>query len=284
MGSKKKSKTSFIDALKVGSDFALSECDPRSTPGFSGKKKDGERLLASTDAAIDSLQERLYAEGRSGGTKRILLVIQGLDTAGKGGIMRHVVGMVDPQGVEITAFKKPTAQELKHSFLWRIRRALPDAGLIGVFDRSHYEDVLIVAVHDVVPQAQWKRRYSTINAFEKKLTEEGTIVIKVMVHISKDEQKERLTERLDRADKHWKYNPGDITERGYWSAYQAQYQEVLDETSTPEAPWFVVPADRKWFARLAVQQLLLEHLQAMDLTWPIADFNVEVERARLAKS
>ncbi len=284
MGHEKKSATSFIDALMVGSDFALSERDPRSTPGFSGKKKDGEKLLATTDEAIDSLQERLYAEGRNGGPKRILLVIQGLDTAGKGGIMRHVVGMVDPQGVEITAFKAPTPEELKHSFLWRIRKALPEAGLIGVFDRSHYEDVLIVAVHDLVPQAQWKRRYSTINAFEKKLADEGTTIIKVMMHISKEEQKERLTERLDRADKHWKYNPGDVTERGSWSAYQEAYQAVLDETSTEQAPWFVVPADRKWFARLAVQQLLLEHLQAMDLTWPIADFNVEVERARLAKS
>ncbi len=284
MGHGKKSKTSFIDALKAGSDFALSERNPRDTPGFSGKKKDGEKLLAATDDAIDSLQERLYAAGRTGGTKRILLIIQGLDTAGKGGIMRHVVGMVDPQGVEITAFKKPTPQELKHSFLWRIRKALPEAGLIGVFDRSHYEDVLVVAVHDIVPESQWKRRYSTINAFEKKLADEGTTIIKVMMHISKDEQKERLTERLDRADKHWKYNPGDIAERGHWSAYQAQYQEVLDETSTPEAPWFVVPADRKWFARLAVQQLLLEHLEAMELTWPVADFNVEVERARLAKS
>ncbi len=284
MGSKKKSPTSFIDALTVGSDFALSECDPRSTPGFSGRKKDGEKLLAKTDDAIDSLQERLYAEGGTGGQKRILLVIQGLDTAGKGGIMRHVVGMVDPQGVQITAFKAPTPQELEHSFLWRIRKALPAAGLIGVFDRSHYEDVLIVAVHDLVPEAQWKRRYSTINAFEKKLADEDTTIIKVMMHISKAEQKKRLTERLDRADKHWKYNPGDITERGHWSAYQKAYQAVLDETSTEQAPWFVVPADRKWFARLAVQQLLLEHLQAMDLTWPIADFNVAVERARLAKS
>jgi len=284
MGHEKKSTTSFIDALKVGPDFALSERDPRDTPGFSGKKKDGEKLLAETDDAIDSLQERLYAEGRTGGQKRVLLVIQGLDTAGKGGIMRHVVGMVDPQGVEITAFKKPTAKELEHSFLWRIRKALPEAGIIGVFDRSHYEDVLIVAVHDIVPESQWKRRYSTINAFEKKLADEGTTIIKVMMHISKDEQKERLTERLDRADKHWKYNPGDISERRHWSAYQQAYQAVLDETSTPEAPWFVVPADRKWYARLAVQQLLLEHLEALKLTWPVADFNVEVERARLAKS
>lgn len=281
---KSTSSTPFSDALRVGTDFALAERHPRDTPGFSGKKKDGEKLLAKTDDAVDSLQERFYASGRSGGTRRILLVIQGLDTAGKGGIMRHVVGMVDPQGVEITSFKAPTPQELSHSFLWRIRRALPGPGMIGVFDRSHYEDVLIARVHDLVPESQWQRRYATINAFEKKLAQDGTTIIKVMMHISKDEQKERLAERLDRPDKHWKYNPGDITERGHWSAYQEAYQVALERCSTPEAPWFVVPADRKWYARLAVQQLLLEHLEQMDLQWPVGDFNVAVERARLAKS
>lgn len=287
MGKKKKQKTSttpFTDALKVGPDLALSEFDPRDTPAFSGKKKDGEKLLTKTDDEVDALQERLYAQGRTGGDKRILLVIQGLDTAGKGGIMRHVVGMVDPQGVEITAFKAPTDEESKHPFLWRIRKALPGAGMIGVFDRSHYEDVLIARVHDLVPPSQWKRRFKTINNFEEKVAQDGTTIIKVMMHISKDEQKERLTERLDRADKHWKYNPGDVTERGHWSAYQEAYQAVLDRCSTQHAPWFVVPADRKWYARLAVQQLLLEHLAAMDLTWPTADFNLATERARLAKS
>ncbi|MGB3829847.1 MAG: polyphosphate kinase 2 family protein [Ornithinimicrobium sp.] len=285
MGKKKKtSSTPFTDALKVTDGFALTERDPRDTPAFDGKKKDGEKLLAKHDEKVDALQERLYASGRSGGSARVLLVIQGLDTAGKGGIMRHVVGMVDPQGVQITAFKAPSAEELKHPFLWRIRKALPEPGMIGVFDRSHYEDVLIARVHDLVPETQWKRRYATINTFEHKLAEEGTTIIKVMMHISKGEQKERLSERLDRPDKHWKYNPGDVTERGHWSAYQQAYQVALERCSTPHAPWFVVPADRKWYARLAVQQLLLEHLQAMKLPWPAADFNVEVERARLAKS
>ncbi len=281
---KKKTKTPFTDALKVGDGFDLAELEPDSTPGFSDKKKAGKKLLAKTDEVADGLQERLYANGRAGGEQRILLVIQGLDTVGKGGIMRHVVGMVDPQGVQITAFKAPTAQELRHPFLWRVRNALPEPGLIGVFDRSHYEDVLISRVHDLVPPVQWKRRYATINTFEEKVVSEGTTIIKVMMHISKDEQKARLAERLDRADKHWKYNPGDITERGYWADYQAAYQAVLDRCSTDYAPWFVVPADRKWYARLAVQQLLLEHLQGMKLTWPKADFNVATERARLAKS
>ncbi len=289
MGKKKNAKkqpstTPFSDALKVGENFALSEFSARATPAFSGKKRDGEKLLAKTDEKVDALQERLYAAGRSGGRGRILLIIQGLDTAGKGGIMRHVVGMVDPQGVEITSFKAPSAEELKHPFLWRIRNALPEPGMLGVFDRSHYEDVLIARVHDLVPESQWKRRYATINTFEEKLVEEGTTVIKVMMHISKSEQKERLAERLARPDKHWKYNPGDVTERGYWSAYQEAYQVALERCSTSYAPWFVVPADRKWYARLAVQQLLLEHLQRLDPKWPAADFNVEVERARLAKS
>lgn len=286
MGKKKDRQliTPFSDALRVGEGFDLSDLSPRSTPAFNGKKKDGQKLLAKNDAKVDALQEKLFAQGRSGGDKRILLVIQGLDTAGKGGIMRHVVGMVDPQGVAITGFKAPTAEEQRHPFLWRIRKALPEPGLIGVFDRSHYEDVLIVRVHDLVPPAQWKRRYATINNFEEKVAAEGTTIIKVMMHISKDEQKERLAERLDRIDKHWKYNPGDITERGHWEDYQEAYQVALEKCSTDYAPWFVVPADRKWYARLAVQNLLLEHLRGLDLTWPTADFNVATERARLAKS
>ncbi|MGB5952244.1 MAG: PPK2 family polyphosphate kinase [Ornithinimicrobium sp.] len=287
MGTKKKDKqpiTPFSDALKVGEGFDLSAISPRSTPAFEGTKKDGKNLLEKNDSAVDELQERLFAHGRSGGIERVLLVIQGLDTAGKGGIMRHVVGMVDPQGVQITGFKAPTAQERRHPFLWRIRKALPEPGMIGVFDRSHYEDVLIVRVHDLVPPAQWKRRYATINTFEEKLAAEGTTIIKVMMHISKAEQKERLAERLDRIDKHWKYNPGDITERGHWEDYQEAYQVALEKCSTDYAPWFVVPADRKWYARLAVQNLLLEHLRPLDLTWPTADFNVATERARLAKS
>ncbi|CAN5406270.1 polyphosphate kinase 2 family protein [soil metagenome] len=286
MGKKKDRQliTPFSDALRVGEGFDLSDLSPRSTPAFNGKKKDGQKLLAKNDAKVDALQEKLFAQGRSGGDKRILLVIQGLDTAGKGGIMRHVVGMVDPQGVQITGFKAPTAEEQRHPFLWRIRKGLPDPGLIGVFDRSHYEDVLIVRVHDLVPPAQWKRRYATINNFEEKVAAEGTTIIKVMMHISKDEQKERLAERLDRIDKHWKYNPGDITERGHWEDYQEAYQVALEKCSTDYAPWFVVPADRKWYARLAVQNLLLEHLRGLDLTWPTADFNVATERARLAKS
>lgn len=278
------SGTPFSDALRVGEGYVLADLDTRSTPAFDGDKSDGVDALLAADGELDGLQERLYAEGTAGGSKRVLLVIQGMDTAGKGGIMRHVVGSVDPQGVDLTAFKAPTEEELAHPFLWRIRKALPGPGKIGVFDRSHYEDVLVVAVNDLVPPAQWKRRFSTINDFEQELIEDGTTLIKVVLAISKEEQGERLAERLDRPDKYWKYNPGDVTEREKWADYQVAYQEVLDKCSPASAPFYVVPADRKWYARLAVQQLLLEHLRAMDLTWPEADFDIEVEKERLANS
>ncbi|PZU41796.1 MAG: polyphosphate kinase (could be polyphosphate AMP phosphotransferase (pap)), partial [Arsenicicoccus sp.] len=247
--------TSYTEALRVGEGVVLADLDPRSTPAFDGDKQAGKEALAAADAELDTLQEQLYAESRAGGRKRVLLVVQGMDTSGKGGIMRHVVGAVDPQGVELTAFKAPTAEEKKHPFLWRIRQALPGPGMIGVFDRSHYEDVLIVRVHDLVPPGQWRRRYATINAFEEKLAADGVTIIKVMLHISPQEQKARLAERLERPDKHWKFNPGDLDEREFWPDYQEAYQALLERCSTQHAPWFVVPADRKWYARLAVQQL-----------------------------
>ena len=278
----KKSATPFTDELRVTDGFQLIDVDPRSTPSFSGGKSAGKKALLGDDDELDTLQERLFAMSKAGSRRRVLLVIQGMDTSGKGGIMRHVVGAVDPQGVQITAFKSPTAKELDHPFLWRIRKALPDPGIIGVFDRSHYEDVLIVRVHDLVPEAQWARRYTTINDFEQDLVQDEVTVLKVMLHISAAEQKERLAERLDRPDKHWKYNPGDLDERAYWGAYQEAYQVALERCSTEQAPWFVVPADRKWYARLAVQQLLLEHLRGLDLAWPVADFDVEEQKRRLA--
>ena len=280
----KESRTPFRDALRAGPGTQLADIDPRSTPGFSGDKADGQEALADLAEPVSDLQERLFAEATAGGERSVLLVVQGMDTSGKGGIMRHVVGAVDPQGVDITSFKAPTAEERKHPFLWRIRNALPAAGRIGVFDRSHYEDVLIVRVHDLVPRAQWARRYGQITTFEKGLVDKGTTVIKVMLHISKEEQKERLTERLDRPDKHWKFNPTDIDERGHWEDYQEAYQAVIDKTSTDAAPWYVVPADRKWFARLAVMQLLKEHLEELDPQWPKADFDVAAEQKRLKKS
>ena len=273
---------SFTEALRVGEGFNLFDTDPRSTPAWDGDKATAKEAMPALADEMSELQERLYAESRMGGKRSLLLVVQGMDTSGKGGIMRHVVGEMDPQGVSYTAFKAPTAEERKHPFLWRIRNALPQPGQIGVFDRSHYEDVLIVRVHELVPRNTWSRRYAQINAFEKGVVESGTTVVKVMLHISPNEQKARLMERLERPDKHWKFNPGDVDERTLWPTYQEAYQAVLEKCSAPEAPWFVVPADRKWYARLAVQNLVLEHLRAMDPHWPAADYDVETEKARLA--
>lgn len=273
----------FTEALRIDKGFSLAGLDPASTPGFDGAKKDGKRALAAAVDEFADLTERLHAASTAGSKQGVLLVVQGMDTAGKGGIMRHVVS-INPQNVQATAFKAPTKEELAHDFLWRIEKALPAAGQLGVFDRSHYEDVLIVRVHDLVPEKEWSGRYAQLNAFERKVVRSGTRIIKVMVHISKDEQKDRLRERLDRLDKYYKYNPGDVDERQRWDDYMQAYQAVLDKCSTVGAPWHVVPADRKWYARLAVQQLILEALREMDLKWPAADFDVEKEKARLAAS
>ena len=269
--------------LRVGSGFTLSSVDPESTPGYSGGKHGAGDDLATGVHALDGLQERLYAQSRTGATDAsVLLVLQAMDSAGKGGIIRHVVGSVDPQGVLLTAFKKPTPEELAHDFLWRVQRRMPQPGFIGVFDRSHYEDVLIGRVRSLAPADEIERRYDAINGFEKRATDAGTRIVKVMLHISADEQKARLRERLDRPDKHWKYNPGDVDERELWPQYMQAYQHVFDRTSTEIAPWHVVPANRKWYARLAVQQLLLGALREIDPQWPAATFDVEAEKVRLA--
>jgi PPK2 family polyphosphate:nucleotide phosphotransferase len=227
----------------------------------------------------------LYAATRSGDDNRsLLLVLQGMDTAGKGGIVKHVVGAANPQGIRYHAFGVPSEEERKHNYLWRIRRALPPAGHIGVFDRSHYEDVLVVRVHNIVPPDVWGKRYDEINGFERKLVDEGTTIIKVAMFVSLDEQKKRLSERLERPDKFWKYNPKDVDERLLWPAYQEAYQAMLERTSTDYAPWHVVPCDRKWYSRLAILELLIEALEGLNLSWPPADFDVEAEKKRLAKA
>ena len=273
------------DALRVEPGFRLADIDPRSTPGYDGDKNDGRADLDAGREPLEDLQERLFAQSVAGtATGSVLLVLQAMDTAGKGGIVRHVVGAVDPQGVELASFKKPTTEELEHDFLWRIEKRLPDAGRLGVFDRSHYEDVLIGRVRALAPQEEIERRYGAIVSFEAQAAEMGIRLVKVMLHISKDEQRERLAERLERPDKHWKYNPGDVDERELWDAYMDAYQVAIERTSTPIAPWHVVPADRKWYARLAVQQLLIDALEDIDPQWPAADYDVEVEKQRLANS
>jgi PPK2 family polyphosphate:nucleotide phosphotransferase len=231
---------------------------------------------------LSDLQERLWAESTEGGQRRILLVMQGMDTAGKGGVTTHAVGVFGPIGVEYTAFKKPTEEELAHDFLWRIRSRLPKPGMIGVFDRSHYEDVLVVRVHDLVPRSEWETRYDTINAFEQELADGGTTVLKVFLHVSYDTQRDRLLRRLDRPDKHWKFNAGDIDERARWDDYQAAYDAVLERTNTDTAPWYVVPADHKTYRNWAVAELLRETLLELNPRYPQPDLDVEALRARLA--
>ncbi|QIS06496.1 polyphosphate kinase 2 family protein [Nocardia brasiliensis] len=271
------------EALKADG-LQITELDTSATPGFTGDKAVGLDLLAERTTVLSALQERLYANGRSGDLRSVLLVLQGMDTAGKGGIVRHVIGSVDPQGVDHHAFGVPTEEEKRHHYLWRIRKALPRGGQLGVFDRSHYEDVLVVRVHNLVPESEWEPRYDEINAFERELVDEGTTVVKVAMFVSLDEQKKRLRERLDRPDKYWKFNPSDIDERGYWPAYQEAYQAMLDRTSTEYAPWHVVPADRKWFSRLAITELLIDALERLDLAWPAAKFDVEEQKRRLEKA
>lgn len=269
-------------SLLAGPDINLGMVDPASTPGFGGGKKAGEARLAAGRKTLSELQEKLFAESRFGSEISVLLILQAMDTAGKGGIVRHVVGAVDPQGVHHHAFKAPTPAEKRHHFLWRVERELPGPGMIGVFDRSHYEDVLIHRVRKLTASEAIEERYEEIREFEAGLAHSGTHLIKVMLHLSKDEQKERLAKRLDRKDKHWKYSPGDLEERALWELYQDAYQVAIERTSTPDAPWFVVPADRKWYARVAVQQLLIDVLTGMQLSWPKATFDVAAEQAKLA--
>ncbi|MGA9873481.1 MAG: polyphosphate kinase 2 family protein [Rhodococcus sp. (in: high G+C Gram-positive bacteria)] len=276
--------TPAAQILRATAATKVNDIDFDLTPGFEGTKSDGQGLLAERGEVLSALQEKLYANGRSGDLRSILLVLQGMDTAGKGGMVRHVIGVVDPQGVDLASFGVPTPEERQHHYLWRIRNELPRGGRIGVFDRSHYEDVLVVAVHDLVPREVWEPRFDEINAFEKELAESGTLIVKVALFVSPEEQRRRLQERLDRPDKHWKYNPGDVTERAFLPQYRTAYQRVIDRTNTDHAPWYVIQADKKWYSRLAVTELLIDALERLDLDWPKADFDVEVEKKRLADS
>jgi PPK2 family polyphosphate:nucleotide phosphotransferase len=272
--------TPYSDVLRLPSgpvDLRAIETD--AAPGYSGDKKSGEADLRGIGDELADLQERLFASKDSG--RSVLLLLQGMDTSGKGGTLKHTVGLLDPQGVKITSFKGPTKEELAHDFLWRIRHGLPGPGMVGVFDRSHYEDVLIARVKELAPKEEIERRYGAINDFEAELVEAGTTLVKCMLHISPEEQKERLLARLDDPTKHWKFNPNDVAERARWGEYRAAYETTLERNNTEGAPWHVIPADKKWYRNLAIGNLLLEALRGIDPQWPKADFDVEVERQRL---
>jgi PPK2 family polyphosphate:nucleotide phosphotransferase len=259
----------------------LARLDPRATPLAPGDKEHTREVMCAEGLRLAELQERLFAEGATGGRRRVLLVLQGMDTSGKGGVVRHVVGVVQPQGVHYTAFKRPTAEELRHGFLWRVRRAVPEPGMLGVFDRSHYEDVVAGAVRGSVSSDVVERRLREIVRFERQLAEDGVALVKVFLHLSPWEQKQRLLARLDDSAKQWKFHPGDIDDRALWPAYQRAYEAVLERTDSPAAPWYVVPADRKWYRNWAVGRLLLETLTELDPRLPEPTYDVVEQRDRL---
>jgi PPK2 family polyphosphate:nucleotide phosphotransferase len=259
----------------------LGELDTIGTGVGPQNKDDARKAMEQLGVRLAGLQERLYAQGQSGDRRSVLLILQGMDTSGKDGTTSAVLGPVNPLGLDLVSFKKPTAEELAHDFLWRIERKVPRAGQIGVFNRSQYEDVLIVRVHDLVPRAIWSRRYAQINAFERRLTRTGTTIVKCFLHISAPQQKERLLARLDDPDKWWKFNPADVDERGHWDEYQAAYADALRRCDTVAAPWFVIPADRKWYRNWAVAAVLAEALERLDPQYPPAAFDVAEQRARL---
>lgn len=250
--------------VKPGKPVKLAEWDPADSSEFDGGKKKGKERLAEMIGQLEALQELLYAEGKH----KLLVVLQGIDTAGKDGIIRHVFDGVNPQGVKVANFKVPTAEELSHDYLWRVHKVAPPKRMIGIFNRSHYEDVLVVRVHELVPKAVWRQRYEQINQFEKHLTENGVTILKFFLHISKEEQKQRLQERLDVPTKRWKFAVGDLKERALWDQYMEAYEDAVNLTSTPWAPWYVVPANRNWYRNLVVAHVIAKTLRGFDMHWP----------------
>ena len=247
----------------------LGDIDPGDTHGLT--KEDAAAVLVKHLERLSVLQYLLYAEGR----RSVLVVLQGIDAAGKDGTIRRVMSGLNPQGVEVTPFKAPEGAEKRHDYLWRIHKAMPEHGQIGIFNRSHYEDVLVVRVHGLVPKSVWSKRYEQINDFERMLSESGVSIVKFLLYISKDEQAKRFRERLEDKRKGWKFSPDDLKEREYWDAYIEAFEEVLTKCSTDYAPWYVIPANRKWFRNLAVAQILVETVEGMKLQYPkpVADLS-----------
>jgi len=273
---------SLLDDLRLpAGPVDLRKYDTNSAPGVDVDKETGKQVLAELGPTLIELQTKLFASKESDDPKRVLLVLQGMDTSGKGGVLKHTVGLVDPVGVKITSFKAPTDEELAQDFLWRIEKAVPEPGYLGVFDRSQYEDVLIGRVRELAAPEEIERRYGAINDFEKRLADEGTVILKCMLHISPKEQKKRLLARLEDPTKYWKYNRGDVDERQLWDSYQEAYEIALERTNTEYAPWYLVPSDKKWYRNLAIGELLLETLDRLDLDWPGPRFDIAEEKKRL---
>ncbi len=250
--------------VKPGHKIKLGDYDPEDKSQFSGGKKDGEPRLAELVQKLDELQELLYAEHRH----KILVVLQALDTGGKDGTIRAVFEGVNPQGVHVASFKVPTPEEQDHDFLWRVHSQVPGKGQLVIFNRSHYEDVLVVRVHHLAPEKVWRKRYTAINNFEQMLAQEGTTILKFYLNVSRDEQKKRLQERLDDPKKRWKFNPADLKERALWDDYTSAYQDAISETSTEWAPWYVIPANDNWYRNLAVASVIVQALEDLKLKYP----------------
>ena len=250
--------------VKAGTKVNLEKLDPDETKEFDGDKDEGRVRLLELNQELETLQELLYAENKH----KLLVVLQAMDTGGKDGTIRHVFEGVNPLGVRVASFKTPTPEELAHDYLWRVHKQVPGKGEIVIFNRSHYEDVLVVRVHNLAPEPVWKKRYAQINDFERALAEEGTTILKFFLHISLDEQKERLQERLEDQTKQWKFNVGDLKERELWPQYMQAYEDALNQTSTEWAPWYVVPANRKWYRDLVVASVIIEKLKGLDMKYP----------------
>jgi PPK2 family polyphosphate:nucleotide phosphotransferase len=261
----------LMDRYRVKPDtrVLLADRDPAERVTFDEGKKVGRRYLRELTIRLRDLQELLYAEGKH----RVLIILQATDTGGKDGVIRHVFRTVNPQGVKVSSFKAPSDSELAHDYLWRIHQETPARGEIRIFNRSHYEDVLVVRVRNLVPEEVWQRRYQQINDFERMLTEEGTTIVKVYLHISRAEQTARLQDRLDDPAKHWKFSPGDLAERKHWDAYQEAYEAMLSRTSTAWAPWYVVPSNSKWYRNLVIARLLVATLEGLGMSYPEPSFD-----------
>jgi len=252
--------------LTPGSSIELTELSTRGRD-FCDDRDAAEEEFQSLREEFIALQPRLYAEGK----QKLLIVLQAMDAGGKDSTIRKICQGVNPQGVEVSSFKKPSAEELAHDFLWRVHREVPGAGMVGIFNRSHYEDVLVVRVHDIVPKSVWQPRFELINQFEKYLTATGTTVLKFFLHISKGEQKERFQDRLDEPEKHWKFDVEDLEKRKSWDDYQNAFEDMLNECTTPHAPWYVIPADQKWYRNVAIMRVIVDTLKTMSPQYPESD-------------
>ena len=267
--------------LRFRTETPLHSVDGSTIPGFDGTKKDAQRFIDLSARSSDRYQQLLYANGASGSPQRLLIILQGMDASGKGSAVRQVFAQVNPMGIHYHGFGAPTKEELEHDFLWRVRRELPKPGWIGVFDRSHYEDIIMPRIYNLYPPEVWEPRYELINEFEHELATSGCKIIKIFLVISKDQQKQHFLKRLSDPTKYWKFDESDLEARSRWDEYMDAWQEVFRRTSTPLAPWYLVPADKRWYSRAVVSELLRTSLAGMNLTWPLISFDPDEARSRL---